>query len=205
MTLESCIGFILALLIWVAIPGPAILSVVGRSLSSGLKPAILLITGILLGDLFYMSLVLFGLTELGKVLGDFFVFIKIVGASYLIFIGLKMWTQTPEMLHEQSATGSQKKYGNFIAGFTITLGNPKAILFHLGFLPAFFDLQSLRFIDSLLIIVIFMSVLFSAFLTYALAANRARILFKERRSIIIMNRSAGAILIGSGITVATRN
>ncbi|MCG8401024.1 MAG: LysE family translocator [Firmicutes bacterium] len=205
MTLESCIGFILALLIWVAIPGPAILSVVGRSLSSGLKPAILLITGILLGDLFYMSLVLFGLTELGKVLGDFFVFIKIVGASYLIFIGLKMWTQTPEMLHEQSATGSQKKYGNFIAGFTITLGNPKAILFHLGFLPTFFDLQSLRFIDSLLIIVIFMCVLFSAFLAYALAANRARILFKERRSIIIMNRSAGAILIGSGITVATRN
>jgi len=54
MTPESCVGFMLALLIWVAIPGPAILAVIGRSLSSGLKPALLLIIGILLGDLFYI-------------------------------------------------------------------------------------------------------------------------------------------------------
>jgi threonine/homoserine/homoserine lactone efflux protein len=52
MTFESAVAFSLALFIWVLIPGPAILAIVGRSLTTNLKSALKLIVGILLGDLF---------------------------------------------------------------------------------------------------------------------------------------------------------
>lgn len=73
MTAETLFAFIAALLLWVVIPGPAIFMVVGRSLSGGLRATASLIFGILLGDVFYMTLVFMGLAALGQVLGEFFV------------------------------------------------------------------------------------------------------------------------------------
>ena len=60
MNFESAVAFTAALLVWVIIPGPAILAIVGRSVTSGFRSALKLIAGILLGDLFYISIALFG-------------------------------------------------------------------------------------------------------------------------------------------------
>ena len=91
MTIESAIAFFLALLIWVIIPGPAIFAIVGRSLTTGFKSTLKLIVGILLGDIFYISIVLFGMAAIGKILGDLFFIIRMMGASYLVFLGLRLW------------------------------------------------------------------------------------------------------------------
>ena len=204
MTFESATAFSLALLIWVVIPGPAIFAIIGRSLAAGLKPALKLIVGILLGDLFYMVIVLLGMAAAGKMLGNLFVVIRISGACYLIFLGLKLWFQDPEFTSSAPSDDNPDRYKTFLAGFSITLGNPKAILFHMGFLPTFFDLSVINAWDAFLIVFIFTAILGVSLTIYAYAASRARLFFRDRRKMRILNRSAGTILIGSGIAVAIK-
>jgi threonine/homoserine/homoserine lactone efflux protein len=200
MTLEAALAFVAALLLWVLIPGPAIFMVVGRSLSSGFRSTVCLIGGILLGDLFYISLVFLGLAALGQVLGEFFVVVRILAAIYLIYLGISLWRKDPRTPFAATATpGDTLK--SFFTGFGITLGNPKAILFHLGFLPTFFDLPSLSVLDALAIMGIFVAVLGTVFIVYAFAASRAGSLFNNPFRMRILNRSSGVMLIGVGTAV----
>ena len=204
MTIESAIAFSLALLIWVLIPGPAIFAIVGRSLTTGLKSSLNLIVGILLGDIFYISIVLFGMAAIGKILGDLFFVIRMLGAAYLIFLGLRLWFKDSKFNRPVPTDEKANRYKSFLAGFSITLGNPKAILFHLGFLPTFFDLSVISVIDAFFIIIIFLVMIGSSFTIYAYAASKARLFFSDQRKTRILNRSAGTILIGAGIAVATK-
>ena len=200
MALEAALAFLAALFVWVLIPGPAILMVVGRSLSSGFRSTVGMICGILLGDVFYMLLVFAGLAALGHVLGEFFVVVRVLAATYLIYLGIRLWRMK---LGATLAGGPAPKdtIKSFATGFGITLGNPKAILFHLGFLPTFFDLPSLSILDALSIIGLFLVVLGTAFVTYAYAASRAAGLFGNPRAMRILNRTSGTLLIGAGATV----
>ena len=88
MTVESAIAFFVALLVWVIIPGPAIFAIVGRSLTTDFRSALKLIAGILLGDMFYISIALFGLAAIGQILGDLFFVIRMLGAFYLMFFAV---------------------------------------------------------------------------------------------------------------------
>lgn len=203
MTLESVLAFVSTLLLWVLIPGPAILMVVGRSLSSGFRSTLGLIGGILLGDVFYMSLVFLGLATLGAILGEFFVVVRILAALYLIYLGISLWRKKPEKPLDPNPV-SKDALQSFLAGFGITLGNPKAILFHLGFLPTFFDLPSLTAFEAVAVMAIFLTVLGTSFATYAYLAGRASGLFQDPSRINILNRASGTMLIGAGIAVLAK-
>ena len=204
MTVESAVAFALALLAWVIVPGPAIFAIIGRALSTNFKSALSLIVGILFGDLFYMSLVLFGLAAIGQLLGNLFQVVRILGAIYLVFLGVKLWLKEPELPQHDSNNNKSTTYKSYLSGFSITLGNPKAILFHLGFLPTFFDLTAITIWDALLIMLIFITMLGSSFMIYALAASKFRRLFKDKRKIRILNRGSGTILIGAGVALAVK-
>jgi threonine/homoserine/homoserine lactone efflux protein len=204
MTLDAAITYLLALLFWVFVPGPAVLAIVGRSLTSGFRPALRLIAGILLGDLFYLCIALFGLAAIGKALGEFFVIVRLAGAAYLIFLGVGLWLKGTR--RDDSASLGQRPDGckSLVAGFSLTLGNPKAIMFHLGFLPAFFDLSTITASESVMIITMFMAVLGLSLSGYAYLGSRTRGLFRSKRAMTILNRTSGTLLIGTGIAVAAR-
>ena len=204
MTLESVLAFALALLVWVFIPGPAIFAIAGRSLTAGMKPTLVFISGIMLGDVFYMSVALFGMAAIGRVLGDFFYLVRLFGAAYLIFLGAKLWLSAPNLHHGSASNKPADQLKSFLSGFSLTLGNPKAILFHLGFLPTFFDLATIRIWDGFVIILIFLTILGTSLSLYAYGASRARLFFSDAKKIRILNRGAGAILMGTGIVLITR-
>lgn len=202
MNIESLTGFLFALIIWVLIPGPAVFAIVGRALTSPPASVIKLITGILLGDLFYITIALFGMAAIGKILGEFFFIIRMVGAAYLIFLGLQLWFRPPASPGSVPGPVGRDRYQSFLTGFSITLGNPKAILFHLGFLPTFFNLQAMGPADAVLIILVFVSVLGTALSMYAYTAAKARSFIENQQKIRILNRFAGTMLIGTGAALA---
>jgi threonine/homoserine/homoserine lactone efflux protein len=204
MTFELALAFVAALFVWVLIPGPAILMIVGRTLSSGFLGTLSLIAGILLGDVFYILIVLFGLAAVGQMLGEFFFVVRILGALYLIYLGISLWFKDPAIPASGDSTGKPDGVRSFLAGFGITLGNPKAMLFHLGFLPVFFDLSATGVIDAVLIIAIFLSVLGGALAAYAFAASKARSAFRDPRNMRLLNRGAGALLVGVGTAVLVK-
>ena len=184
------------------IPGPAIFAIVGRSLATGLKSALKLIAGILLGDLFYITIVIFGMAAIGEILGELFYVIRMIGASYIILLGLTLWFKDLKFINLAKDDEEPDRYKTLLAGFSITLGNPKAILFHLGLLPTFFNLAIINIQDAILIIFIFVAVLGSCLTIYAYVASKARRFFRDQRRMRILNRTAGTMLIGTGIIVA---
>lgn len=201
MTSEMLAAFVLALLVWVLIPGPAIAMVVGRSLSGGFRSSAHLILGILLGDVFYMALVFLGLAALGEMLGGLFVVVRYLAALYLIYLGVSLWRRDVRAQLAALSARPGDAFRSFLTGFGITLGNPKAILFHLGFLPTFFDLQALTAADALVIIGVFVAILGTVFALYAFAASKASGFFKEPRTLRLLNRLSGTLLVGAGTAV----
>ena len=204
MPVDVFITFSTAMLILALTPGPGVFASVSQALSSGFRSAFPLIGGLILGDLCFLTLAVFGLSAVAHVLWDLFFLIKLAGGAYLIWLGWRMWTRAPGSFDEARSGAGRTGGQRFLGGLLITLSNPKVILFYAGFLPTFVDLAALKARDVLVIgalVAVILSVVLAA---YAFSASRARRLFRSPRALRNLNRSAGSIMIGAGIVIATR-
>ena len=205
MTIYSAIGFFVAMLILAASPGPGVFATVARALASGLRPALAVICGIVLGDIIFLLFAVFGLSMVARVLGNLFFIVKICGGAYLIWLGIRIWLKDPEPLSGAQESNTRSKWGNFVSGLVITLSNPKVILFYCGFLPTFLDLSTLTVFDLAIVVAIITAVLACVLGTYAYLASRARKMFTRRRSVRRLNRAAGGVMVAAGVTIAVRS
>ena len=204
MSVESTLAFTLAMLILAATPGPGVFASVAQSLASGFRSSIHVIAGIVVGDLLFLFLAIMGLSAVAYALGELFFIVKIIGGAYLIWLGYKMWTADPVPLNSKMSGGNRNGWQRFLGGLFITLSNPKVILFYCGFLPTFMDLGSLNVADIIIVSAIVTLVLFAVMGIYAYSAARARRLFTSQRATRNLNRGGGAVLIGTGVVIATR-
>jgi threonine/homoserine/homoserine lactone efflux protein len=197
MSFLSMLAFAGAMFLLAATPGPGVFATVSRALASGFSNASFVVLGIVLGDIVFLLLAIFGLKSIALVLGDFFVFVKYIGGAYLIYLGYKILTSKEKSVDVKGKVElSWQK--NFLAGLLITLSNPKVILFYLGFLPTFVDLNNLTSFDIVMITLIVTAVLGSVMLAYAYSASGAKKLFRSKSSIKKMNITAGSVMIGAG-------
>ena len=184
-------------------PGPGVFATVARALASGFKYSAVVVAGIVTGDLIFLLFAIFGLSAIAENLHGVFLIIKYVGAAYLIFLGIKLWREKPREIQIRGIKDHSWK-SNFLAGLFITLGNPKVILFYLGFLPTFVDLSSLSGADVFAIASVVSLVLGATMLAYGFAASNTRRLLRNTRSQRLMNRSAGSAMIFTGAVLATK-
>jgi len=193
------------MLVLAASPGPGVFATTARAMASGFRPALAVIWGIVLGDIIFLLFAAFGLSMVARVLGNLFFIVKICGAAYLVWLGIKIWLQKPELVKRQQDSATRSNWGNFVSGLVITLSNPKVILFYCGFLPTFLDLSALTIIDLALVIAIIALVLSAVLSTYAFLANRARKMFTNKRAVKRLNRAAGGIMVAAGVAIAVRS
>lgn len=204
MTIESALAFTIAMFILAASPGPGIFATVAQALAGGFRSALDVIGGIIAGDLVFLLLAVYGLSTLARTLGELFVVVKLAGGGYLIWLGIKLWLTKPVPPGEQNPSKQQSTRQRILGGLFITLGNPKVILFYAGFLPTFMDLKRLTVGDVCIVAGLVVVVLALTLGVYAWSAARARVLFSKPRSMRNLNRAAGTIMVGAGITIATR-
>jgi threonine/homoserine/homoserine lactone efflux protein len=204
MTLISILALAGAMLLLAITPGPGVFATVARGLASGLKQSAFVVLGIVTGDLVFLLFAIYGLATVAENLHGLFGIIKYAGAVYLIYLGLRLWLAIPEKAQIQAETEDLSWQSNFLTGLFITLGNPKVILFYLGFLPTFVDFTSLTGIDVGVIVTVVSLVLGLTMLVYAYAASRARALFQDARSERWLNRSAGTAMIATGSALAIK-
>lgn len=184
------------------VPSVSVLAVSARAATSGFRHGVYVTLGIIAGDTIFIVLAIFGLHLLAEAMGDSFVFIKYIGGAYLIWLGIRLWRSaagaTAGQAHADTSTTS-----SFITGLLITLGDQKAILFYLGFFPAFMDLKALTLLDTLIVIAIAAVAVGGVKLGYAWTASRAGAIISPRMG-LMMNRVAGALLLAVGMYVIVR-
>jgi threonine/homoserine/homoserine lactone efflux protein len=203
MTILSILGLAAAMFLLAITPGPGVFATVSKALSSGFRHAVPVVIGIVIGDLIFLLLAIYGLSVIAETFGSLFTIIKYLGGGYLIWLGIKLWRSNPVKPDITESKSQSGKY-SFLGGLSITLGNPKVILFYLGFLPTFVDLNMLSSIDVAVVASVVSLVLGSVMLFYAFTASRARQLFKSESAQNKMNKTAGSVMIGTGAILLSK-
>jgi threonine/homoserine/homoserine lactone efflux protein len=204
MAFHGLILFCLAYFLAVATPGPGIAAIVARVLSRGRVGLAPFIAGYIAGDLTWLTLAATGMAMLARNAHTLFLLIRYAGALYLLYLAYRLWT-APTTLPEEGAVLPQERGSRlFLASLSLTLGNPKVIVFYLALLPTVVDLQQLTLTAFLAVALALCLILCTVLVGYSLAALRARRLFRSSRALRWLNRSTGTVLAGAAVVVAVR-
>ncbi len=204
MTSSSLLALMAALMLFAAVPGPGMMSVVSCALGRGFVAAAALVAGIVLGDLAYLLLALFGLDLVARSFGGLFLAVKFGGAAYLVWMGVSLWRAPATLPELRQATAGGSITRTLLTGLAVSLGNPKVIAFYLGFLPAFISLDHLSVSNIGIIAAAMAFVVGGVLMGYARLAASARRLLTSSRRVRTLNRTAGSAMVGSGVALAVR-
>ncbi|MEY2550723.1 MAG: hypothetical protein QOG12_867 [Verrucomicrobiota bacterium] len=120
-------------------PGPDTLYILGRSIAHGRRAGVASALGISVGSIFHTGAAALGLSAVLATSAWAFTFVKLAGAAYLLFLGIRALL---EKQHELSMPAHFKRRGAaaaFRQGIVTNILNPKVALFFLAFLPQFID------------------------------------------------------------------
>ena len=128
-------------------PGPVWVGLIARSLSGGFNAAWPLAMGVVIGDVLWSLLAIFGITWILSLYGDILEILQWVAAAVFILMGVAVIRSADKTIGADSSLTRPGMWAGFVAGLAVILGNPKAILFYMGMLPGFFDLTGLTVWD----------------------------------------------------------
>ena len=185
------------------VPSMSVLIVSARSASLGFAHGVFTAGGIVLGDVVFILIAIYGLWILAAWLDSRFVLIQYLGGVYLIWLGIMLWRSRPKT-EGAERQGSSSLLESFLTGLLITLGDQKAIWFYLGFFPAFLDLTLLSFLDTGIIVAMAIIAVGAPKLVYAYMAYRTGRIFEASRVTNVLNRIAGSVMIAVGGFVMIR-
>ena len=203
MTLNSTVALFGAMIVLAFIPSVSVLVVSARSAASGFVHGVFTTIGIVVGDIAFIILAIYGLSVLAELLGSRFFLVKYLGGAYLIWLGITLWRSKSKA----ESVGGNMEYSllsSFLTGLLITLGDQKVILFYLGFLPAFLDLSTVSFVDTSIIIVIATVAVGGAKLVYAFMADSASVILKSSKANKGINIAAGGVMVSIGVLLMAR-
>lgn len=209
MNFESWLLFSTIALIATITPGPAIILVSANSSSYGVKKAIYTILGNISG-LFCMSLMaVLGLSTLILCSAPIFFTLKIIGALYLIYLGVKMWRNGITGTHRSASharfpTAAPSNFKFYMQGVFLSLSNPKAIAFTTALFPQFIQPELSLAPQFTILVSTFMFLSFTCLLGYSILARKAKTQLENRNnySQTVAGKVFGTIFIGSGLALA---
>lgn len=192
--------FLAASLALALTPGPDMIYVISRALAQGPRAGLVSAAGLTLGLAAHTLLAAFGVSVLLRTSETAFLVLKVVGALYLIWIGIQLWRATPSF-DVRAATDRAGTVKLFLQGSLSALLNPKLALFFLAFLPQFVPASSITpTLDvialGLAFSVVGITVQAAAGLTAGLLSQR---LLRSQRVLRGVFRTSGLVMMALGV------
>ena len=191
-------AFIAAAILLLIMPGPTDTLVVSYVLTRGRRSALASVPGVCLGYVVSLTLTLLGLGALLMASAELFNALKIAGAAYLIYLGIRTWrAPVPETLEDDGRL-ARDKWRMFLQAVVVTALNPAGIMFYVAFFPQFIDIGRplLPQMTALAACFVILGTLNSAL--YATLAAQVRRIIRGYRTRKHINRTTGCILIAMG-------
>jgi threonine/homoserine/homoserine lactone efflux protein len=195
--------FIVASIVLLLTPGPAVLFIVARSVQQGRAAGLASVLGIHLGTIVHIAAAAIGLSALIVSSALAFAFVKYLGAAYLIWIGVRTFLAGDQNAVAE-AVPAEPLRRVFRDGFVVNLFNPKTAIFFLAFLPQFVDpARGAVHWQILALGLTFMGLGIVSDGMFALAAGTAGDFLRRNRRFLRAQRwFAGGSFIGLGVTAA---
>ena len=189
MALSALLVFALALMVAAGSPGPGIAALVARVMSNGFRDVLPFLAAMWIGEILWMSFAVAGLAALAKTFATAFLLLKIAGIVYLLFLAVKMWL-APAAVDDGQLPSGQSPLRMFAAGLTVSLGNPKIMVFYVALLPTLVDISHVGPLAWAELALTMLVVMAAVDLSWALLAVRARRLLRSRRAVKVANRAS---------------
>lgn len=188
----------------VATPGPGIAALIARVVAHGLKGVGPFIAGYVVGDLIWLTIAATGLAVVAHEFAAFFVALKFAGAAYLLYLAWGLATSPAETGAAAAPASVATGWRAFIGALSLTLGNPKVMVFFLSIMPLAVDLNSLNFPSFVEMALVCAATIGSTLFAYALAANRARGWIGSSRSLRLVRRAMAGVMASVAFVIVTR-
>ena len=200
-SLETYAFFIVTCLVLLAIPGPAVLYVVSRSVDQGRRAGLASVAGICTGTVVHVTLATVGLSSLVLASQAAFDVVRYAGAAYLVYLGVRrLLTRHVEEGPDVRAPRTTRDL--YTQGLVVNLLNPKTIVFIFAFIPQFVDVDAGHV--SLQIFVLGLTVATLGAISDSMYAIVAGTVADRLRGTPLIARVerwfGGTILIGLGVT-----
>ncbi len=201
---EQLLPFLLATLLFAVMPGPAILYMTAQTMAHGSRAGIMAAIGIHIGCYVHIIAASIGLAALLTHFPGLYVALKLAGAAYLVWLGMRMLSGTAG---EKAETGASGKAA-FRESIIVEMLNPKTALFFIAFLPQFVDSAAawpigLQFLA--LGVIVNLALSFADLGAVGLAALARGRLFAQPRGNRVLFTASGSILIGLGVLLAAQS
>ena len=194
--------YCLAYAMMVAAPGPFAAVIAARSAAFGFPAGLSLAIGTWFGEKVWMLAAMFGLATIAAAWADALLVLKLIGAGWLIWLGLKLVFGTSAVISNPTETRREPFWRGVTTGALINLGNPKDALFFMVLFPGFFDVSVMTWVDALIIIAVSTPIGLGLDLMYALLGQRARSLLGGTRLARRVDQTTGGVLAGAGVAIA---
>jgi threonine/homoserine/homoserine lactone efflux protein len=198
--------FLLTVYVLILIPGPSVLFVVSRGVSLGRRAALATVLGNTSGLVLQLALVALGVGSIVASSDAVFTILKLIGAAYLVFLGVRNIINRRELSELFGARETEPKSLRRIVreGFYVGATNPKGLLIFTAILPQFIDRSQghvtvqLALLGSICVVI---AVLSDG--AWALASGTARQwLGRSERRLQALTAGGGVTLIGLGVALA---
>lgn len=192
--------FLAAALLVALTPGPGIFYVAARTLAGGRGEGMASSIGLGLGGLVHVMAGALGISALVMASAEAFTMVKILGAVYLVWLGLKAWREARVLLRtDVRRTGSRQA---FREGIIVEALNPKTAAFFLAFIPQFVDASQPIAAQFVVLGIISVALNTTADIAVTCGAAIARASLENRPSLIMRVRQAsGAVMCGLGASL----
>jgi|NGEPerStandDraft_6_1074524.scaffolds.fasta_scaffold83529_2 threonine/homoserine/homoserine lactone efflux protein len=204
MSTHLYMAFVLASAIVICSPGPTVFMVIADALAHHKRHAWSTVLGVGAGDLVAMSLSLAGAGAVLRASATAFTIMKIIGGLYLVYLGVKSVVaarRRSRQLEFGSETATRSAAARFTAAFTVTVTNPKLILFFVAFVPQFIaTAQSFVYQGAIYIATFDLMAMINASLYAYMARSMGRRLTNPQTQQHI-GYVSGGILIAAGVLI----
>jgi threonine/homoserine/homoserine lactone efflux protein len=191
--------FVPAALVLLAIPGPSVLYIIATSVEGGRRHGLLSVAGVHIGSLVHIVAAVAGLSALIVSSAIAFSTVKYVGATYLVYVGIRKWLERDEPL-EAAARPPRSGRRVFTQGIVVNVLNPKTALFFLAFLPQFVDRDRTVWTQIAVLGLCWVALGLLSDGAYALAGGTIGKLIRRRRKAV--RYASGGIFVGLGAVAA---
>ncbi|OIV35543.1 lysine transporter LysE [Mangrovactinospora gilvigrisea] len=195
----------------IVVPGPSVLFTVGRALAHGRRTALATVLGNALGEYALVALVGLGLGALVQRSDAVFTGVKLAGAAYLVYLGVRALLKRGSLRAALQESGERRSAAREVGrarsladGFLVGLANPKSVVFFAAVLPQFVDRGAGHVpLQMMLLGVVFCLIAVLSDSVWALLASGARSWFaRSPRRLDAIGGAGGLMMIGLGVTVA---
>lgn len=209
MTLHLWLAYTGIIAALIAIPGPSALISMTHGLRYGRRRAFATVLGGVLAAMTLMTASALGLGAILAASTTAFTVLKVVGAAYLIWLGVSAWRDNTPAETQIATAAVGEMPGTlklFRKGYMVGISNPKDLLFFAALFPNFIDASQPHAIQFATLAVTWACIDLTLMFAYACAGRRLASVFASQKRLRVLNRTVGSLFVfaGSALAISAR-